>query len=162
MLFAHKQGDASAHARLRIRSRLCNVPDSDPCGCRSPALSIETNVFLDVRTSQIVYGSRTVKIYTHGRMCRAPSNCGHTKNGCSLWLDIGECQHLEELAQMTERPASVLMTVPCLILQSLTAQNALLAISMAPEDMYTVRKAAFSAVLGSCPLWTFFDRSAGP
>jgi hypothetical protein len=43
-------GDASAnHACLRIRSRLCYVPDSDPCGCKSPALSIGKNVFLDVR-----------------------------------------------------------------------------------------------------------------
>jgi hypothetical protein len=33
-------GDASAHACLRIRSRLCHVPDSEPCGCRSPAMSI--------------------------------------------------------------------------------------------------------------------------
>jgi hypothetical protein len=41
--------DASAHACLRIRSRLRHVPDSDPCGCKSPALSIETNVFLDVK-----------------------------------------------------------------------------------------------------------------
>jgi hypothetical protein len=41
--------DASAHACLRIRLRLCHVPDSDPCGCRSPALSSERNVFLDVR-----------------------------------------------------------------------------------------------------------------
>jgi hypothetical protein len=40
------QGNASAHACLRIRSRLCHVPDSDPCGCRSPALSIEKMYFL--------------------------------------------------------------------------------------------------------------------
>jgi hypothetical protein len=42
-------GDASPHAYLRIRSRLCHVTDSDPCGCRSPALSIKINIFLDVR-----------------------------------------------------------------------------------------------------------------
>jgi hypothetical protein len=42
-------GDASACACLRIRSRLCHVTDSDPCGCKSPALSIKINVFLDVR-----------------------------------------------------------------------------------------------------------------
>jgi hypothetical protein len=41
------QSDASAPGCLWIRSRFCHVPDSDPCGCRSPDLSIEINLFLD-------------------------------------------------------------------------------------------------------------------
>jgi hypothetical protein len=34
---------------FRAMRQHMHVPDFDPCGCRSPALSIEINVFLDVR-----------------------------------------------------------------------------------------------------------------
>jgi hypothetical protein len=40
------QGVSSAHASVRIRSRLCHVQDSEPCGCRSPALKIGKMYFL--------------------------------------------------------------------------------------------------------------------
>jgi hypothetical protein len=36
-----RPGDASAHACLRISSRLCHMPDSDPCGSRSSRYRIK-------------------------------------------------------------------------------------------------------------------------